>query len=181
MEHTVGKFMSPLIAGDPVIDDQHPVQILVVDPSGGADLVTWATRAVGEYFQITACNSLAQASDHLRSHPYDVIVLEPNLPDSWSADSYRRLSEVADEVPFLILTHVHDLGFLAQASPLPFALLAKDQAEPATIRRLLISAALHKRALTYGRDPGAQPKQMTEDQRDSSSHFTQRNITKVSQ
>ena len=88
--------MSPLIAGDPVIDDQHPVQILVVDPSGGADLVTAATGTVGEYFQITACNSLAQASDHLRTQSYDAIVLEPNLPDSWPADSYRRLSEVAD-------------------------------------------------------------------------------------
>ena len=148
--------MSPLIAGDPVIDDQHPVQILVVDPSG-ADLVTWATRTVGEYVQITACISLAQASDHLRSQPYDAIVLEPNLPDSWPADSYRRLSEVVDGVPFLILTHVQDLGFLAQAAPLPFAVLAKDKAQPATIRRLLISAALRKRALTLGRAPGAQP------------------------
>jgi hypothetical protein len=142
--------MSPLIAGDPVIDDQHPVQILVVDPSGGADLVTSATRAVGEYFQIRRCDSLAQASDHLRSQPYDAIVLEPTLPDSWPADSYRRLSEVANGAPFLILTHVQDLGFLAEASPLLFAVLAKDTAEPATIRRLLISAALRKRALTVG-------------------------------
>ena len=78
---------------DPVIDDQHPVRVLVVDPSGGADLVTGATSTVGEYFQITACDSLTQASDHLRIQPYDLIVLEPNLPDSWPADSYRRLSE----------------------------------------------------------------------------------------
>lgn len=146
--------MSPLIEGDPVIDDQHPVQILVVDPSG-ADLVTWATRTVGEYVQITACISLAQASDHLRSQPYDAIVLEPNLPDSWPADSYRRLSELSGGVAFLILTHVQDLGFLAQASPFPFAVLAKGKAEPATIRRLLISAALHRRALTPGQDPGS--------------------------
>ena len=106
--------MSPLIAGDPVIDDQHPVRVLVVDPSGGADLVTGATSTVGEYFQITACDSLTQASDHLRTQPYDLIVLEPNPPDSWPADSCRRLSEVAGGVAFLILTHVQDLGFLAQ-------------------------------------------------------------------
>jgi hypothetical protein len=148
--------MSPLIAGDPVIDDQQPVRILVVDPSG-ADLVTTATGSVGGYFQITACNSLAQASDHLRTRSYDVIALEPNLPDCWPADSYRRLSEMAVGVPFLIITHVEELGFLAQASPLPFAVLAKHKAEPATIRRLLISAALRKRALTHGRDPAAQP------------------------
>jgi DNA-binding NtrC family response regulator len=148
--------MSPLIAADPVIDDQHPVQILVVDPSG-ADLVTAATGTVGWYFQITACSSLAQASDHLQTRSFDVIVLEPNLPDCWPADSYRRLSEVADGVPFLILTQVQDLGFLAQASPPPFAMLAKDKAEPATIRRLLISAGLRKRALAHGRDPAAQP------------------------
>jgi hypothetical protein len=145
--------MSPLITGDAVIDDRHPVQILVVDSSGGADLVTAATGTIGEYFQITACSSLAQASDHLRTRSYDAIVLEPNLLDSWPADSYRRLSEVADGVPFLILTQVQDLGFLAQASPLPFAVLAKDKAEPATIRRLLISAALRKRALTPGTTP----------------------------
>ena len=149
--------MSPLIAGDPVIDDQHPVQILVVDPSGGAYLVTQATRTVGQYFQIRGCDSLAQASDHLRSQPYDAIVLEPNLPDCWPADSYLRLSERAEEIPFLILTYVQDLGFLAQASPLPFAVLAKDKAKPATIRRLLISAALRKRALTQGGTLGAQP------------------------
>jgi hypothetical protein len=149
--------MSPLITGDAVIDDRHPVQILVVDPSGGADLVTAATGTVGRYFQTIACSSLAQASDHLRSQRYDVVVLEPNLPDCWPADSYRRLSEIADGVPFLILTHVQDLGFLAQTSLLPFAVLAKDKAEPATIRRLLISAALRQRALTHGRDPAAQP------------------------
>jgi len=148
--------MSPLITGDAVIDDRHPVQILVVDSSGGADLVTAATGTVGEYFQITACSSLAQASDHLRTQSYDAIVLEPNLPDCWPADSYRRLSEKAEEIPFLVLTYVQDLGFLAQASPLPFAVLAKDKAEPATIRRLLISAALRKRALTQGGTLGAQ-------------------------
>jgi DNA-binding NtrC family response regulator len=144
--------MSPLIAGDPVIDDQHPVQILVVDPSG-ADLVTGATGSVEEYFQITACNSLAQASDHLRTQFYDVIVLEPDLPDCWPADSYRRLSEQAEEVPFLILTGVQDFGFLAQASPLPFAVLAKGKADAPAIRRLLVSAALRKRALTSEREP----------------------------
>ena len=149
--------MSPLIIGDAVIDDQHPVQILVVDPNGSADLITWATRTVGAYFEITACNSLAQASDHLRSQPYDAVVLEPDLPDSWPADSYRQLSEVADGVPFLILTHVQDLGLRAPAPPLPFAVLAKDKAEPATIRRLLISAALRKRAHIPGQDRGAQP------------------------
>ena len=164
--------MSPLITGDPVIDDQHPVQILVVDPSGGADLVTGATGTVGEYFQITACNSLAQASDHLRTQSYDAIVLEPNLPDCWPADSYRRLSEQAEEIPFLILTYVQDLGFLAQASPLPFAVLAKDKAEPATIRRLLISAALRKRALTQGGTPARNHDEMAKDQRDSSLDFT---------
>jgi hypothetical protein len=80
-------------------------------------------------------------------------VLEPNLPDCWPADSYRRLSEQAEEIPFLVLTQVQDLGFLAQATPLPFAVLAKREAEPATIRRLLISAALRKRALTHERGP----------------------------
>jgi hypothetical protein len=58
------------------------------------------------------------------------------------------VTKYADGVPFLILTQVQDLGFLAQAAPLPFAVLAKREAEPATIRRLLISAALRKRALT---------------------------------
>jgi hypothetical protein len=94
--------------------------------------------------------------DHLRTQLYDAIVLEPNLPDSWPTDSYRRLSEEAEGVPFLILTDVQDLGFLAQASPLPFAVLVKGKAGPAAIRRLLISAALRKRALTPGRDPSAQ-------------------------
>jgi hypothetical protein len=84
-----------------------------------------------------------------------VIVLEPNLPDCWLADSYRRLSEQAEKVPFLILTRVQDLGFLTKASPLPFAVLGKDTAEPARIRRLLISAALRRRALPQG---DAQPR-----------------------
>jgi DNA-binding NtrC family response regulator len=173
MERIVGKLMSPLIVGDAVIDDQHPVQILVVDPSGGADLVTRATKPVGEYFQIRACNSLAQASDYLRIQPYDAIVLEPNLPDCWPTDSYRRLSEEAEGVPFLILTDVQDLGFLAQASPLPFAVLVKGKAGAASIRRLLISAALRKRALTPLDEPtSAQTGEIAENQRKSSSDFT---------
>jgi hypothetical protein len=146
--------MSPLIAGDSVIDDEHPVQILVVDPSG-ADLVTGATEGVGEYFQITVCSSLAQASDHLRTQFCDVIVLEPNLPDSWPVDSYRQLSGQAEQVPFLILTGVQDFGFLAHASPLPFAVLEKGKADAPAVRRLLISAALRKRALTAGGTPDA--------------------------
>jgi CheY-like chemotaxis protein len=150
-----GNLMSALIAGDLVIDAQRPVQILVVDPSGGADLVNGATGAVGEYFRITACNSLAQASDHLRTHSYDVIVLELNLPDCWPTDSYRRLSEEAEEIPFLILTGVDELGFLAQASPRPFAVLAKGKANADAIRRLLVSAALRKRAFTPDPDPRA--------------------------
>ena len=84
---------------------------------------------------------------------FDVIVLDPNLPDCWAADSYRRLTEQAQEIPFLILTGVQDLGFLAQASPLPFAVLAKGKADASAIRRLLISAALRKRALTFEREP----------------------------
>ena len=144
--------MSPLIAGAPVIDDRHPVQVLVVDPSG-AGLVTEATGSIGEYFQITACNSLGQASDHLRTQFYDVIVLEPDLPDCWPADSYRRLSGEAEDIPFLILTGMQDLGFLAQASPLPFAVLAKGTADAPAIRRLLVSAALRKRALASDREP----------------------------
>ena len=165
--------MSPLIAGDPVIDDRHPVQILVVDPSGGADLVTGATKTVGEYFQIRACNSLAQASDHLRAQPYDAIVLEPNLPDCWPADSYRRLSGEAEGTPVLIFTDVQDLGFLAQASPPPFAVLAKGKAGAVAIRRLLISAALRKRALTpLGEPTSAQTGEIAENQRKSSSDFT---------
>jgi hypothetical protein len=173
MERIVGKLMSPLIVGDPVIDDQHPVQILVVDPSGGADLVTGATKSVGEYFQIRACNSLAQASDQLQIQPYDAIVLEPNLPDSWPADSYRRLSEQAEGVPFLIVTDVRDLGFLEQSSPLPFAVLAKSVAEPAAIRRLLISAALRKRALSPLGEPTARKlDEVAENQRKSSLDFT---------
>jgi hypothetical protein len=146
MGRIVGDLMSPLIAGDPVIDDQHPVRILVVDPSG-ADLVIRATGSVKVYFQITACNSLAEASDHLRAKLYDVIVLEPNLPDSWPADSYRQLSAQAQEIPFLILTGGQDFGFLAQAAPLPFAVLAKGKADALAIRRLLVSATLRKRAL----------------------------------
>src|SRR5262245_55459605 len=127
--------MSLLIAGDPVIDDRHPVQILVVDPSG-AGLLTEAMGTVWEYFKITACNSLAEASDHLRTRSYDVIVLEPNLPDCWAADSYRRLSEQAQEIPILILTGMQDRGFLAEASPLPFGVLEKGKADAPAIRRL---------------------------------------------
>jgi hypothetical protein len=44
---------------------------------------------------------------------------------------------------------MQDFGFLAQASPLPFAVLAKGKADATAVRRLLVSAALRKRALTW--------------------------------
>ena len=138
--------MPQLIAGDPIIDDQRPARILVVDPSG-ADLVTSATAPVGECFQVSACGSLAAAFDLLRSDAFDAIVLEPTLPDSWPADSYRRLSEQSRAIPILILTDVHDLGSVSQGFPLPFAALVKGQSEPHALRHLLISATLRSRAL----------------------------------
>ena len=142
----VGGTMPQLIAGDPIIDDKRPARILVVDPSG-ANSVTNATGPVGECFQVSACGSLAAAFDLLRSDAFDAIVLEPNLPDSWPADSYRRLSEQSRAIPILILTDVHDLGSVSQGLPFPFAVLAKGQSEPHTLKHLLISATLRARAL----------------------------------
>lgn len=144
---------SPLIAGDPIIDDRQPIQILIVGPGDVARLVTAATSPIGKYLQVRTCSSLANASDHLRADSFDVIVLDPNLPDSWPADSYRRLSEETEAIPVLILTDAQDLGFLAQAMPPPFAVLGKRKADPDTVRRLLISAALRKRALVHGPRP----------------------------
>jgi len=142
----VGRTMPQLIAGDSIIDDQRPAKILIVDPSGAA-FATDAIGPVGECFQVSACGSLAAAFDHLRSDAFDAIVLEPNLPDSWPADSYRRLSEQSGATPILILTEVHDLGSVTQGMPFPFAVLSKGQSEPHTLRHLLISATLRSRAL----------------------------------
>jgi CheY-like chemotaxis protein len=122
--------MSPLIAGDPIIDDRQPTQILIVGPGDVAGLVTAAASPVGQYLQVRTCNSLAEAADHLRAHSFDVIVLDPNLPDSWPADSYRRLSEETEAIPVLILTDAQDLGFLAQTMPPPFAVLGKRKGGP---------------------------------------------------
>lgn len=142
-----GGGMSSLVARDPIIDDRRPAQILVVDPSGETGLVADAVSPLGEYLQVRACKSLAEASDHVGAGSCDAIVLELNLPDAWPADSYPRMSEAAEGIPIIVLTNMQDRGFLGQASPPPFAVLTKAEVRPETLRRLLISAALRKRAL----------------------------------
>jgi hypothetical protein len=143
-----GGGMSSLVAKDHIINDRRPALILVVDPNGGAGLVVDAVSPIRQHLQVRTCKSLAEASDHVNANSYDAIVLELDLPDAWPADSYRRMSEVAVGVPIIVLTAGQDLRFIGRASPPPFAVLPKDEVRPETLRRLLISAALLKRALS---------------------------------
>ena len=87
--------------------------LLVEDDPGDAQLVVFALtqhRAPG--FQVTHVSSLTEALRELTAlPPFDVVLLDLNLPDSSGLSTVSHLQEVAANVPIVIMTGFDDPEF----------------------------------------------------------------------
>jgi PAS domain S-box-containing protein len=79
--------------------------LLVEDDLGFARLLREMFKEQGsEDTEVTHVESLAEAETQLADHPFDIILLDPGLPDSQGIDSVRRAHAAALRVPLVVLT-----------------------------------------------------------------------------
>jgi PAS domain S-box-containing protein len=79
--------------------------LLIEDDLGFARLLREMFREVGSpATELTHVDSMSAAEAHLANEPFDIILLDPGLPDSQGIDSIRRAHAAALRVPLVVLT-----------------------------------------------------------------------------
>ncbi len=79
--------------------------LLVEDDPGQARFVeTLLDEAVGTDITVTHVDSLSDGMQAVRFQPYDAILLDLNLPDSYGLDTAEDMLKVAHNIPVIILT-----------------------------------------------------------------------------
>ncbi len=61
-------------------------------------------EAAGFAYQLDTVGSLKEALDRIHAHPFDVVLLDLNLPDSKELDTLDRFLEVAPRMPVIVIT-----------------------------------------------------------------------------
>ncbi len=90
--------------------------LLVEDNPGDARLLREALAEIGESrFEITHCETLAQAREFLAKNKSDVILSDLGLPDSQGLETVRHIHNAAPGVPVVVLTGLNDESFGSQA------------------------------------------------------------------
>jgi two-component system, OmpR family, alkaline phosphatase synthesis response regulator PhoP len=59
-------------------------------------------------YQVTACDKIATALERLKARPYDLVILDILLPDGNGVDLCRRIREVNNQTPILMLSALAD-------------------------------------------------------------------------
>lgn len=94
-----------------------PLKVLVVEDSAtdGYLLRTQLTEVVEFEFAIEHVERLSQACELLRSTTYDAILLDLGLPDSFGAETVRRVREISDATPLVLLSAGDDRDVIDSA------------------------------------------------------------------
>ena len=83
--------------------------LLVEDNAGDARLLREMLSEPGSHAtHLSHVMSMAEATDHLRDHTVDVILLDLGLPDAQGLDAVRRAHAAAPRVPLVVLTGLDD-------------------------------------------------------------------------
>ena len=83
--------------------------LLVEDSSTDVFLLReFLRRAVSVRFQVTQTDRAEEATRYLQEGPFDVVLLDLNLPDSAGLETFRRLHAQCRTVPILVLTATDD-------------------------------------------------------------------------
>ena len=82
-------------------------RILVVeDNPGDARLIAEALRGVSDSTQAEYADCLDEALNLLASRPFDVVLLDLSLPDSYGLETVKRVCSAAPHVPIVVLTAI---------------------------------------------------------------------------
>lgn len=96
----------------PMHSDTAPVfrtALIVEDHPLFGDALAMTLQSVSGIERITHAESLAQASDHLeQGQPFDVILLDLNLPDVDGLEGLVALRRIAPDIPILLVTSVNE-------------------------------------------------------------------------
>jgi diguanylate cyclase (GGDEF)-like protein len=95
---------------------QNSVRILLIEGNEGTvHLMRLALSEVGPDFNLTWAGGLATALELTGRERFDVILLDPALPDAPGGEAVRRLREEAPDVPLLLLAAAADVGLCLRA------------------------------------------------------------------
>jgi len=113
--------------------------LLVEDSPSDARLLREALQDYPlQRFEIEGAERLNEALTFLSRKPFDVILLDLNLPDSSGLETCRRMSRAAGQVPIIILTGADDEAIAAEAMRLGVQdYLVKGQAYGSVIGRTI--------------------------------------------
>ncbi len=90
--------------------------LLVEDNPVDRMFVTQSLRQVeGFDYELTDCESLAEAQQLIFASPFDVILLDLWLPDCEGLETCRRLVAIIDEIPIVVMTGTDDRTLAAAA------------------------------------------------------------------
>jgi signal transduction histidine kinase len=89
--------------------DRKSVRVLVVEPDAStATLLTESLRVRSRDIDVAHVGSLDEALDLLRKQPFDVALLELNLPDAQGLFTLGRLQQERPSLPLVVLTTIAD-------------------------------------------------------------------------
>lgn len=88
---------------------QYQKILLIEDDPGDARLVREALRETGSHdIELSHCNSLADALNHLQQQSTDLILLDLGLPDATGLAALPEIDRVSPRTPVIILTGLDD-------------------------------------------------------------------------
>jgi signal transduction histidine kinase len=87
-----------------------PIRILAVEDSeGDLELLRYTLRQVrGERFELTNAKTLSGALEMMSDSPFDLVMLDLNLPDSHGMETVGQTLGAAGTVPVIVFTGVED-------------------------------------------------------------------------
>ncbi|MCP5419506.1 MAG: response regulator [Gammaproteobacteria bacterium] len=103
--------------------DQNPLRVLVVEDSP-SDLLMLRTMLMDASretnplvpdLRLYQATSLAQTLSYLETAPFDILLLDLNLPDSQGLETFRRLKESSHEAAVVVLTGLADNTLAVEA------------------------------------------------------------------
>lgn len=107
----------------------------------------WLSKATEARFEVHSVDRLDDGLDRLRDKPYDIVLLDLNLPDSRGLETFTRLKAQHPNVPVVVLTGEIDAeaGVMAVAQGAE-DYLVKQQVDGPTLCRVLRYAIVRHRA-----------------------------------
>jgi signal transduction histidine kinase len=129
--------------------NQHPLRVMLVEDSpSDAELVQERLSEIAaNVFVFTHLERLDTALSRLAQEPFDVLLLDLTLPDSFGADTFIRARAAAPRLPIVVFTGLEDesVGFEAVRQGVQ-DYLVKGQADGRQIARSIRYAIERKQA-----------------------------------